>query len=79
MLVTKKKLNVLLMFLKMLGLRMRLRFLLKVKRNNSNLKVLHIRLIATKEIMVGVLTKGLKEMEDKIMEMQLKVMDSIVV
>lgn len=79
MLVTKKKLNVLLMFLKMLGLRMRLRFLLKVKRNNSNLKVLHIRLIATKEIMEGVLTKGLKEMEDKIMEMQLKVMDSIVV
>lgn len=79
MLVTKKKLNVLLMFLKMLELRMRLRFLLKVKRNNSNLKVLHIRLIATKEIMEGVLIKGLKEMEDKIMEMQLKVMDSIVV
>ena len=58
---------------------MRLRFLLKVKRSNSNLKVLHTRLIATKEITEGVLTKGLKEMEDKIMEMQLKVMDSIVV
>jgi hypothetical protein len=53
--------------------------LLKVKRSNSNLKVLHIRQIATKETTEGVLIKGLKEMEDKIMEMQLKVMDSIVV